>query len=73
LGDVVRTPFSTAFRIDSGHIGKLILGKQKAGISAEEGKPDWNSTIPGQINFLWPPCLADVDDDTLLEFREQYA
>ena len=42
-------------------------------MSAEEGKPDWNSTIPGQINFLWPPCLADVDDDTVLEFREQYA
>ena len=22
-------------------------------MSAEEGKTDWNSTIPGQINFLW--------------------
>jgi hypothetical protein len=42
-------------------------------MSAEEGKPDWNSTIRGQINFLWPPCLADVDDDTVLGFREQYA
>ena len=38
-----------------------------------EGKPDWNSAIPGQINFLWPPSLADVDDDIVLEFREQYA
>jgi|ERR1035441_3566297 hypothetical protein len=69
---VIRTP-SNPFRLDSGHTGKLILGKQKAGMSAEEGKPDWNSTIPGQINSLWPPCLADVDDDTVLEFREQYA
>ena len=42
-------------------------------MSAEEGKPLWNSTIPGQINSLRPPCLADVDDDTVLEFREQYA
>jgi hypothetical protein len=30
-------------------------------------------SLPGQINFLWRPCVADVDDDNLLEFREQRA
>jgi hypothetical protein len=64
---------SSPFRLDLGHTGKLILGKQKAGMSAAEGKPDWNSAIPGQINSFWPPCLADVGDDTVLEFQEQYA
>ena len=29
--------------------------------------------LPGQINFLWRSCVADVDDDNVLEFREQYA
>src|ERR1035438_3409843 len=30
-------------------------------------------SLPGQINFLWRPCVADVDGDNVLDFRGQYA
>src|ERR1035441_2592892 len=30
-------------------------------------------SLPGQVIFLWRPCVADIDDDNVLGFRGQYS
>jgi hypothetical protein len=50
-----------------------MIGKAESGDVGGRGQDrlEQHHTRPNQ--FLVAPCLADVDDDTVLAFREQYA